>query len=251
MEDPLYIVDRADAIFAQADGRGTERVDDIFDRLEPHHPVLFSAPHATVHHRKKPDSVEREPKPAEGPTGGMVTYLAVEHGFSALAMVGSQMGDPNWDSDHIYKDWVERHAESGGLALFDIHGCTEQAKYDITLGLGGLPGLAEGFLARLCRDVLGPRYGFEVGHSPNYTAISPSCITTHAQKHGMVALQLELKPPLRHGDDRDARLNALMFLRDLGVLAAEKLPELLRVERSLDSSINELLRMRGPLVLVQ
>jgi hypothetical protein len=192
--------------------------------IEPaERPVVFTAVHGVVHHRPLVGS-----KSAEARTGGLVLALgtALRAGVGVILRT-TEGADANFDPDHPFKRALLRQGLIGvGTALLDLHGMTDHHPVDIAIGRGADPERAEP-LAELAVTAF-EEQGFGVdpdGARCGLTGSGPGTVTTFAQRHGAIAIQVEIARRNRTfltGSDRRLRL-----LKAFAVLA-DRLDALLR-----------------------
>ncbi len=181
-------------------------------------PVLFTAPHSIKQVR---DDAEKE---QDDYTGAIAMALARLTGGMSLAMAGRQTADPmqptitdiNGD-DHPFKQAIIRAYREQGIGIvFDLHGLgapkSTDIGCDIGVGLGSMPNVASGFMARaLKKTAESMRLRVKVGNAA-FAALKRSTVTGFCLAKGFYAVQLELAPWVRFGDDYKKRLDLLRLL---------------------------------------
>ena len=189
-------------------------------------PLLFSAPHATKQLR---DGTVKDDDQA---TGGLAEVLARYTKGTYIAMGGGQDGDPNWDKEHPFKSRIKQLKEDRGLRVtFDLHGIgvktSDKTGAHIGVGLGPNPSAASGFIAQALK-ARGKRVGIEVrvGNS-DFAALRTNGVTATVTRYGLIAVQLELAPHLRFGEDNDEnRLAAIRLIAGVALDTIEALEQL-------------------------
>jgi hypothetical protein len=153
--------------------------------------VLLTAPHAGSQYRSG-----RGTKPADPGTGSLAEIMAETCGTAALTVMGSQVGDPNWDEEvGEFKQEVERLLANKPFVI-DLHAMTAWHGVDICIGLGANPDPITRACAARWRDAA-RALGFKVTINDPFHASRPSTITSFVQSHGVRALQFELGPRIR------------------------------------------------------
>lgn len=188
--------------------RGSGIVDEVYHHRFGDFPVIFSAPHATVHIR---DGVEKE---QDGFTGALADILARLTGGTVIAMMGQQTSDPMCaDTDHPFKQSILQAKTAGAKVVVDLHGMSaataKKSDCDIGLGLGTIPTVVSGFMARAYRA--GSRQldlTTKCGLSA-FAGLDAKSITMFALTHGLSAIQVEHAPDCRFGDNASMRQNTI------------------------------------------
>ena len=187
-------------------------------------PVLFTAPHAICQVR---DGVEKE---QDDFTGAQAFCLANLLDCYALAMGGRQTMDPMKPTptdpkgdDHPFKQKILECKADGVHFVFDLHGIgggtAEKLGCDIGIGLGSMPNVASGFLARAFKRI-GEELEFRVKVGfKEFAALQRSTVTSFCTAKGLYAVQIEQAPHLRFGGDEAARLKMIMLLATVARLA--------------------------------
>lgn len=142
--------------------------------------ILFSAPHEATHIR---DGVEKR---AEIGTAALAFALASYTDGSALATLGIQLGDPNWDLGSPYLDRAMELA--GSSAVVDLH-IMRPRGVEICLGLGPEPRLSAGLWNVLLEEAVAA--GLRASINWPFGA-NARTITGQLQRRGVRAIQIEL-----------------------------------------------------------
>jgi hypothetical protein len=142
--------------------------------------LLFSAPHEVAQLR------DGEEKVAERGTGDLAFALAGITGASALATVGLQSGDPNWDLNHPYVNTARGLA--GTAPIIDLHMMRPRGP-DICIGLGPEPALSEGLWRPLLEEAV--ESGLRASVNWPFGA-NARTVTGQLQRLGHAAVQVEL-----------------------------------------------------------
>ena len=104
-------------------------VEEAFLYLPGPLPVLFSAPHAVRHMR------QGKAKPSDTFTGTLAVLLNYLSGCSVLVNRRNYGGDPNFDRDCEYKQFLLKILnECGTEVVLDLHGATEKHGFAIDTG---------------------------------------------------------------------------------------------------------------------
>lgn len=143
--------------------------------------ILFSAPHEVTHTR------DGATKIAESGTAELAFALARELGGSAIATVGAQLGDPNWDIGHPF---VSRAASlaADNRPVVDLHMMRPRGT-DLCVGLGPRPQLADDLWFPIVDEAV--RSGLRV--SVNWPfAGSSRTVSGQLQERDISAIQVEL-----------------------------------------------------------
>lgn len=142
--------------------------------------LLFSAPHEAASLR---DGID---KLAERGTADLSFALARATGGSALATVGCQLGDPNWDIGHPY---VARASTlSGEWPTIDLHMMRPRG-LEICIGLGPDPKMSDDLWRPFMEEAVVS--GLRVSVNWPFAA-GPRTVTGQLQREGRRAIQLEL-----------------------------------------------------------
>ena len=95
-------------------------------------PILFSAPHSVKTVR---DGLFKR---SDGLTGGIVEYLAYYDNVFGITRLHNMLDDPNYynlGNSFLYKKIIiDLVSEYDIKYLFDIHGCSNEHNFDISLG---------------------------------------------------------------------------------------------------------------------
>ncbi|PKM80212.1 MAG: hypothetical protein CVU89_14600 [Firmicutes bacterium HGW-Firmicutes-14] len=92
-------------------------------------PVLVSAPHSVRHIRHK------KIKASDEFTGSLACMLNRLTDCHALAVTKLYGGDPNYDSDCIYKEALKEAARKNRVKLvIDLHGASREHNFDVDIG---------------------------------------------------------------------------------------------------------------------
>jgi len=156
-------------------------------------PVLVSAPHAVRHIRHK------KIKPSDEFTGSMAYLLNQITSCHSLAITKLYGGDPNFDTQCIYKDFISRLTAEHRLKLIiDLHGASRTHGFAIDIGtMNGVSLLDQ----NRYRDILKKsllNYDITPISENKYTISGNKTITAHASENlGIPALQLEINKKYR------------------------------------------------------
>ena len=172
-------------------------------------PVLLTAPHGGYQLRR------HWPKTADRGTGGLALILARLTGCAAVASIGLQHDDPNFDAAiGPFKAEAMRRLPGRSIAL-DIHGMRLSRHEDICIGTGLYPDAATIALAQ--RTAARARAaGFVATVNVPFAADKAGTMTSFMQRQGRRALQIEINSryldPLA-APDRASQV--VEFLRDV------------------------------------
>ena len=143
--------------------------------------ILISAPHAYDHNR---DGVEKQ---GELGSDKIAKLTAMRLSLGYIVTQGAQLGDPNWDNVHPYRDKVLQVAD-GYKYLVDIHFMLP-SKVDLNIGRGN-DFESNSLLSESIFKVF-EREGYRVAVNWPFAAKGPT-LTSLAQSVGLPALQLEI-----------------------------------------------------------
>jgi hypothetical protein len=142
--------------------------------------LLFSAPHEVAQLRDGIDKI------AERGTADLAFALAGATGGSALATVGRQLGDPNWDIEHPYI--ARARTLSGEWSTIDLHMMRPRG-LEICIGLGPEPKLSNDLWRPFVEEAVVS--GLRVSINWPFAA-NARTVTGQLQRGGRRAIQLEL-----------------------------------------------------------
>ena len=95
-------------------------------------PILFSAPHSVKTVRNGLF------KKCDGLTGGIVEYLSINDRVYGITRLHNMLDDPNYyniGNSFLYKKTIMDLINKYGIKyLFDIHGCSNEHNFDISIG---------------------------------------------------------------------------------------------------------------------
>lgn len=156
-------------------------------------PILISAPHAVRHIRHK------KIKPSDEFTGSMAYLLNEITSCHSLAVTKLYGGDPNFDDQCIYKDFISSLIVEHRLKLIiDLHGASREHDFAVDIGtMKGVSLLGQNNYRDLLRSCL-LNYGVTPITENRYTISGNKTITAHASENlGIPALQLEINKKYR------------------------------------------------------
>ncbi|MGH3984488.1 MAG: hypothetical protein ACRDST_17830 [Pseudonocardiaceae bacterium] len=143
--------------------------------------ILFSAPHEAAQLRAGVEKI------AEQGTADLAFALARATGGSALATVGRQLGDPNWEVGHPYVTRARKLA--GECPTIDLHMMRPRG-LEICIGLGPEPKMSDDLWRPFIEEAV--MSGLRVSVNWPFGANSPRTVTGQLQRDGRRAIQLEL-----------------------------------------------------------
>lgn len=155
--------------------------------------VILTAPHAVQHLR------DGESKQAEPNTEFLAAGLAMAVGGSAVWSTTGIHGDPNWDDDHPFKLKAVDLVDKGEHAL-DLHIMRDRG-FDVCLGLG-VQRPIDRSLWMLCAEEF-VEAGYTVSINYPFSA-GPRTVTSHLQREGVRAIQIEMTWDICRADGRGA-----------------------------------------------
>lgn len=104
---------------------------DTYEIILGEMPVVVSAPHSVTHFRKG------QPKQGEFMTGVIAKLLQERLNCFCITKTKNDLTDPNYDSEHFYKDSIiEMVTERGMAFLFDLHIMAPERPAAIEIGTG-------------------------------------------------------------------------------------------------------------------
>lgn len=120
---------------------GTAKHDDDFIKIaDSFGRALVTAEHATAQKR------DGKTKEQDDFVGSLALIIADKFNANALATIGRQTGDPNWDMEHTFKDEMRRMLLSLGCGHLAVHGSVRvtedllaRRSLDLQIGIGGSP----------------------------------------------------------------------------------------------------------------
>jgi hypothetical protein len=109
----------------------TLETNETFEIILGEMPVLVSAPHSVTHFRKG------QPKHGEFMTGVIAKLLQERLNCYCITKTKNDLTDPNYDSDHPYKNAITKLvAEQGISLLIDLHIMASERPAAIEIGTG-------------------------------------------------------------------------------------------------------------------
>ncbi|MGQ0793258.1 MAG: gamma-glutamylcyclotransferase family protein [Deltaproteobacteria bacterium] len=209
LEDPIGFVNR----FEAAQRRGYRKFpsdgfhEPIF--LRGRIPILIAAPHATAHMRMG------ELKSEERHTAALAALLHITEGCHALYTNSASEIDPNYSDDSPFKRALAEVArEFGIVAVFDLHGTTQERAEGIYpgVGQGGEFLRGRGFILNALYEAAS-QMGISVGGLHVFPASRQMTVTKFASR-GLhtSAMQIEINKRLREPARDPAQFETLVAL---------------------------------------
>ena len=143
--------------------------------------IILSAPHAYDHYR---DGVIKQ---GELGTDKIAKLLAEELGLGYIATTGVQSGDPNWDTQHPFRDEILNIVADYNY-LVDLHFMLPR-KVDLNIGRG-VDFTTNSILSENIFKIF-ESHEYRVAVNWPFSAKGPT-LTSLAQRAGLPALQLEI-----------------------------------------------------------
>jgi len=156
-------------------------------------PLLISAPHAVRHIRHK------KVKPSDEFTGSMAYLLNEITSWHSLAVTKLYGGDPNFDHQCIYKDFITKLAlENRPKLVVDLHGAAREHDFAVDIGtMKGSSLLGQNHYRDILKSCL-TKYDVTPISENKYTVSGNKTITAHVSESlGIPALQLEINKKYR------------------------------------------------------
>lgn len=156
-------------------------------------PVLVSAPHSVRHMRHK------KIKPSDEFTGSMAYLLNTITGCHSLAVTKLYGGDPNFDQECIYKEYIKGLSQENAFKLLiDLHGASRDHDFDIDIGtMRGESLLGQDNYTQLLKKHLAEQGIIRISEN-HFTISGQNTVTSYVSGVlGIPSIQLEINKKFR------------------------------------------------------
>lgn len=156
-------------------------------------PILVSAPHAVRHIRHK------KIKPSDEFTGSLAYLLNEVTACHSLAITKLYGGDPNFDGQCIYKDFINSlNAQNRFKLVIDLHGASREHDFAVDIGtINGVSLLGQNHYSKVLKNSL-LNYDISPISENRFTVSGNKTVTAYASENlGIPALQLEINKKFR------------------------------------------------------